>query len=203
MDRTVFMSFEDFVSINSELLDKTGLNLYRAESYEHPYVRISKIDRSAWTDSNLRALSLLIGHPEDENKILGEKHKDVGRAQRIGFVSVTYGGEDNFAIGASHYGADGSDTSRLVNRELKKLLKTYAHKGVWDAAGNLIKNYYWTDSALRSKKNWHYIRHSGYPSTKPGYRPAHEPSASSTASPSILSPLGNKELPEDGDNHRK
>ncbi|PVD44159.1 hypothetical protein C5188_06770 [Serratia liquefaciens] len=32
MDRTVFMRFDDFVLINSELLEKTGLNLYRSDS---------------------------------------------------------------------------------------------------------------------------------------------------------------------------
>ncbi|MCC4104752.1 hypothetical protein [Serratia ureilytica] len=172
MDRTVFMTFDDFSSINTELLKSTGLSLYRSESYEHPYVRVEKIDRSSWADSGLRALSLLIGSPEDESSILGDNQIDVGRQRRVDFVSVRYGGEDEHAIGASHYGADTSRTSKLVNRELNKLLKKYAHKGVVDSAGNYNKNYYWTDAALLSGKNWHHIRHSGYPSTKPGHRPA-------------------------------
>lgn len=155
LDITIFMIFEEFVSINSELLQKTGLSLYRSESYEHKYVRISKIDRAAWTDSGLRTLSLLIGRPEDEERILKHKQIDVGRQLRIGFVNIRYGGDDEYAIGATHYGADGSEVSKRVNRELTKLLKKYAHKGVVDAAGTRIPNYYWTDAAMASGKNWH------------------------------------------------
>ncbi|WP_124578970.1 hypothetical protein [Burkholderia contaminans] len=174
MDRTVFMMFDEFVFVNTELLKNTGLSLYRSESYEHPYVRVSKIDQEAWVDSGKRALSLLIGRAEDEGNILERCQNDVDRQRRACFVSVAYGGEDQYAIGASHYGADTSPTSKLVNRELNKILKKYAHKGVVDVAGNYIKDYYWTDAALNSGKNWHYIRHSGYPSTKPGHRPALE-----------------------------
>lgn len=172
MDRTVFMTFDEFVSINTELLKNSGLSLYRSESYESPYVLVSKVDRAAWVDSGQRALSLLIGRTESENSILEGRQNDVDRERRVGFVNVAYGGDDQYAIGASHYGADASSTSKLVNRELNRLLKKYAHKGVLDAAGNYIKNYYWTDAALNSGKNWHHIRHSGYPSTKSGHRPA-------------------------------
>lgn len=174
MDRTVFMSFDDFVLINSELLEKTGLNLYRSDSYDHPFVRVAELDHSAWVDSGIRALCLLIGKAEDEDQILGDRQFDVKRERRVGFIDIEYGGEDENAIGASHYGADISERSRLVNRELNKLLKKYAHKGVLDPAGNPVENYYWTDAALASGKNWH--RLLGHGIRKPrnvnsGYRP--------------------------------
>ena len=163
------------MSINSELLDTTGLSLYRSESYEHPYVHVRKIDQAAWTDSGMRAMSLLIGRPQDEGRILGERQTDVDRIRRICFVNIKYGGDDEYAIGSSHYGADGSETSKLVNRELNKLLKKYARKGVVDAVENYVPNYYWTGGALACGKNWHLflgrgIRKEG--NKFPGYRPA-------------------------------
>ncbi|QZI69363.1 hypothetical protein K5F93_23825 [Pseudomonas protegens] len=168
------MTFDDFVFINSELLKNTGLSLYRSESYEHPYIRVEDINRSAWEDSGLRALSLLIGRQEDENQIFGDRQFDVKRARRVGFVGVHSVKEDEDAIGATLYLADGSATEKLVNRELNKLLKKYAHKGVVDTNGNIYKGYYWTDAALASGKNWHSrlgtgVRKAG--NKEPGYRP--------------------------------
>jgi len=180
VDRNVFMTFEDFVKINTELLEKTGLMLYRSESYEHPFVCVENVDALAWRDSGLRALALMIGDSKDAARVLGPKQSDVSRDARIGFVTVRYGGDDEYAIGSSWYGADGSDTTKLVNRELNKLLKAYAHKGVLNVEGILTKildNYYWTDAALASGKNWHLflghgVRKEG--NKDPGYRPKPE-----------------------------
>lgn len=166
------MILDEFVHINSELVKRTGLALYRSESYAHPFVQVSGQDRSSWMPNGMRALCLLIGGSESEGQILGCRQSDIKRPNRTGFISIEYGGDDEQAIGASHYGADTSPASKLANRELNKILKRQAHKGVLDAAGNYIKEYYWTDAALNSGKNWHFIRHSGYPSTAPGYRPA-------------------------------
>ncbi|MFD4841669.1 hypothetical protein ACFWP0_29515 [Achromobacter sp. NPDC058515] len=174
MDRIIFMNFDDFISINSALLEKTGLSLYRSDSYDHPFVKVANVDRSTWVDSGMRALCLLIGKSKDEDQILGDRQFDVKRDRRVGFVDVAYGGEDENAIGASHYGADTSETSKLVNSELNKLLKKYAHKGVFDVAGNPVKNYYWTDGALESGKNWHRFLGHGVRKPRnvnPGYRP--------------------------------
>jgi hypothetical protein len=80
------------------------------------------------------------------------------RDARVSFVNVRYGGNDEYAIGSTGYAADVSDTEKLVNRELNKLLRKYAHKGVVDVEGNssrISDNYYWTDAALASGKNWH------------------------------------------------
>lgn len=174
------MTFDDFAKINTELLEKTGLALYRSESYQHPFVRVDKIDASAWKDSGLRALGLLIGDPRDEARILGPKQSDIGRDDRVGFVNVSYGGDDEYGLGATHYGADGSDTMKLVNRELNKLLRKYANKGVINSDGTSTKNwdnYCWTNAALASGKNWHQflgygVRKEG--NKNPGYRPKSE-----------------------------
>ena len=40
MDRYIFMTFDEFVSINTKLLSNTGLDLYRSESYDHPYIKV-------------------------------------------------------------------------------------------------------------------------------------------------------------------
>ncbi|WP_123863715.1 hypothetical protein [Burkholderia plantarii] len=158
MDRTVFMTFDDFVKINAELLERTGLALFRSESYDHPFVRIERINANAWRDSGLRAMALLIGHQSEDARIIGQKQPDVTRASRVGFVNVRFGGEDTHAIGSTWYAADASDTEKLVSRELNKLLRKYAHKGVVGVegdSGRILANYYWTDAALASGKNWH------------------------------------------------
>jgi hypothetical protein len=174
MERGVIMTFDDFVKINTELLEKTGLSLYRSESYQHPFKRVDVINASAWQDSKLGVLDLIIGHIKDESRIAGCPRINVHRQERIGFVSIRYGGDDDFAIGTTLYLADGSDTNKLVNREMNKLLRKYAHKGVIDQPGTVHSNYYWTDAALASGKNWTFIL--GSESTKErnkiqGFRP--------------------------------
>ncbi|WP_123863855.1 hypothetical protein [Burkholderia plantarii] len=175
MDRNVFMTFDDFVKINTELLEMTGLALFRSESYDHPFVHVEQIDVGAWRDSGLRALALLIGNPKDAFSILGSRQFDVKRPARVGFVNVEYGGDDEYAIGATHYGADGSNTTNLVNRELNKLLRKYAHKDViMSGSGTIYSGYYWTDAALASGKNWHLFLGTGVRkegNKDPGYRP--------------------------------
>jgi hypothetical protein len=168
------MTANEFATINTELLSATRLSLYRSESYDHPFRRVEVIDDSAWQESGLRALALLIGDTKDEGRILGPRQFDVKRDARVGFVSVMFGGCDEYAIGATHYGADGSDTMKLVNRELNKLLKKYAHRDVLNVKGQVYKGYYWTDAALESKKNWHLFLDFGVGkenNKNPGYRP--------------------------------
>lgn len=169
MDRKVFMVFDDFVSINTELLERTGLSLYRSDSHEHPFVRIDRPDTSAW-----RAVDLLIGKVEDEGRILHRPSADVSRNEQVGFVRVRYGGDDSHAIGATLYLADGSDTTKLVTRELNKLLKKYAHKDVVNELDTAYSSYYWTDAALASGKNWHLFLGKGIRKERNknrGYRP--------------------------------
>lgn len=175
MDRCIFMTFDDFVLINKKLLLNTGLQLYRSESYDHPYFKVNPQISDSWRDSELRSLSLLAGNPSDEDNILEGKQINVSRAQRVGFVDIQYGGDDADAIGATHYGADKCETTNLLNRELNKILKRYAHKDLVDCEGNEIKGYYWTDAALSSGKNWHRFLSKGekkHMNKNPGYRPA-------------------------------
>lgn len=174
MDRNVFMTFDEFVSINRKLLELTGLALYRSESYQHAFLRVDPSDAASWKDGGLRALALLVGDPKDEDRILGPKQADVKRAARVGFVSIQFGGEDECAFGASHYGADSSVSAKLVDRELNKLLKQFAHRGVVDCDGNPSQHFFWTDSALATGKNWHQFLGVGARkemNSRPGFRP--------------------------------
>jgi hypothetical protein len=175
MDRYIFMTFDDFVLINTKLLSNAKLELYRSESYDHPYIKVDANDPISWRDSELKSLSLLAGNPSNEDNILRGKQIDIPRTQRIGFVDIQYGGDDEDAIGATHYGADKSETANLLNRELNKLLKHFAHKNLVDCKGNEIKGYYWTDAALSTSKNWHRYLSKGtkkHINKNPGYRPA-------------------------------
>ncbi|QTD89423.1 hypothetical protein [Burkholderia anthina] len=78
------------------------------------------------------------------------------------------------------HAADASDTEKLVNRELNKWLRKFAHKGVVNVEGNsgrISDNYYWTDAALASGKNWHLFLGTGVRkegNKDPGYRPKPE-----------------------------
>jgi len=122
-------------------------------------------------------MALLIGHRSDDSRIVGPKQPDVTRALRVAFVNVRFGGEDDHAIGATWYAADTSDTEKWVNRELNKLLRRHSHKGVVNVEGNsgrISANYYWTDAALASGKNWHRYLGTGVrkeANKDPGYRP--------------------------------
>ena len=174
MDRYIFMTFDDFLLINTKLLSNTKLELYRSESYDHPYIKVDANDPTSWGGSALKSLSLLVGNPSDEDKILRDKQINIPRTQRVGFVDIQHGGDDEDAIGATHYGADTSETADLLNRELNKLLKHFAHKNLVDCKGNEIKGYYWTDAALSTGKNWHrYLSkdEKKHINKNPGYRP--------------------------------
>lgn len=169
MDRKVFMIFDDFVTINTELLERTGLSLYRAQHHEHPFVRVERPGAPAW-----RAVDLLIGKIEDEERILRRPSANISRDEQVGFVRVRYGGDDEDAIGATLYLADGSDTTKLVTRELDKLLKKCAHHDVVNELGTVYTGYYWTDAALASGKNWHLFLGKGVRKERNknlGYRP--------------------------------
>ncbi|NML35541.1 hypothetical protein [Paraburkholderia antibiotica] len=169
MDRKVFMVFDDFVTINTELLERTGLSLYRSEHHDDPFVRVERPSVPAW-----RAVDLLMGKIEDEERVRHRPSANISRDEQVGFVRVRYGGDDEDAIGATLYLADGSDTTKLVTRELNKLLKKYAHKDVVNELGTVYTDYYWTDAALASGKNWHLFLGKGVRKERNknlGYRP--------------------------------
>ena len=177
MDINVFMTLNDFILINIKLLEISNLNLYRSESYDHPYIKVDINSPSSWSPGTSKSLSLLAGKHEDEGPILNKKQINISRSQRIGFVDIKYGGEDEHAIGASHYGADTSLTAKIAKKELHKILKKYAHANVKNTNGDIVKNHYWTDSALASGKNWHRFIGSGeykHKNINPGYRPTYD-----------------------------
>jgi hypothetical protein len=168
MDRSVFMTFDDFVKINALLLKQTQLSLFRAEDYVCPFVLVRDIDnQSSWHQPGRQPL--LIGKFHDADRIIGATN--VLRSEKIGFVSIRYGEENKYAIGATRYSADKSDTEKLVSRELDKLLKKYAHKGTIGQFGYRAKTTYWTDAALSSRKHWHEFLRKEEESDFPGQRP--------------------------------
>ncbi|UVL59532.1 hypothetical protein LOY54_15895 [Pseudomonas sp. B21-032] len=164
------MTFDEFIEIVTKLTSSTQLNLYASDDYSKPYTPIE----TTTLPTGHHQTSFLVGPKDKDENILGPEQKNLTRENKVGFVTATFGGEDEFAIGASHFGADSSQTATLINRELRKLLKTLAHKNLIDANGNTVRNHYWTDSALASGKNWHRFLRKGEQkrhNLNLGYRP--------------------------------
>ena len=147
------MTLGDFLEINQILLSKTGLHMYAAYGHEDP---IRKIDLNIFRSKNKTSL-LLVGPESLGRRIEGMLAKDNSRNDKIGFVVIQFGGEDANAIGTTFYLADPSDTSKIVSKELKKILKSHATLGVMDHAAKepiYVHKKFWTPAALASGKNW-------------------------------------------------
>jgi hypothetical protein len=120
----------------------------------------------------------VIGPKELEGQILGKKPIDHLNADKNGFVSCNFGGENDDAIATTFYLASASEAAKLISRELKKILKIRATLGVIDHADSdsaIIYKTYWTPAALNSGKNWKTWLGNGvneYKNKLPGWVPA-------------------------------
>lgn len=173
MDRKVFMTFGDFVSINSELLDVSGAALFMSKNQEDRFSLVKKIEASTFAGIDLHEAVLLFGEAS-KNSIAGAMRSDIDRKGRVGFVEVIYGGEDEYAIGATLYLGESSAFEKKISKAFLKVLDRCGHKDVINGRGELYKGYYWTDNALAGGKNWHLFLGHGIRKEKnkePGYRP--------------------------------
>ncbi|MGR3897431.1 MULTISPECIES: hypothetical protein [Pseudomonas] len=177
MEKTVFISFDEYVVLVNRLKEETGLELYLSEGYDMPFTRIDHISALDYELINLSLeLSVLMGGAKDF-LFTGKPQGKVFREDKIGFVNVTYGRDDDKAIGATIFNGDKSEAEKLIDRVLTKLLKIQAHRGVVSSEGSgggLWDKYYWTDGALASGKNWHLFLGTGVRkirNSSPGYAP--------------------------------
>ncbi|UVL64790.1 hypothetical protein [Pseudomonas sp. B21-031] len=173
MDINIFIKLNELIHLNKELIKSTNLTLYGAYSPEARYQPLSMDNDNSWIAAS--KLDLLLGHKSNDSKIRELQQSEVLREQRINFVTIQFGGEDEFALGASRYSADPSPTSRIVNKELRKLLNKLAHTGVKTCHGDIIENHFWTDGALACGKQWHRFLRTGIyqkKNSEDGYRPA-------------------------------
>ena len=157
MDKIIFLMFEEFVSINSELMANTGFCLYFWQKIEKKFARLDNLNLKDFNESDFSFCDWFFGERKDEGVIALHTKETFRREQRKGFVTVSYEGEDEYAIGATRYSADSSSVEKIVNRELNKLFKKYARKGVIASDGTTYKildNYYLTEKAVSSGKNW-------------------------------------------------
>lgn len=159
MDINIFISLDELIELSKTLSNNTSLTSYGADSSETPYRPLTTSNNDEW--GNAFKIDVLIGPPPDQSNILDLPQRQVLREERRSFITISYGGEDDFALGASRFSADPSPTSRFVNKELRKLLKKYAHSGVKTCNGDIISNHFWTDGALASGKNWHRFLRAG------------------------------------------
>ncbi|MFG0411230.1 hypothetical protein [Pseudomonas sp. FYR_11] len=182
MDITIFMTLREFININKELAIKTGLTIYGANSPESLYEPLSAHKQDAWTEAS--PLGLLIGTPENSEQLHNLPQGKILRDNRQGFVTATFGGEDEFALGGSHFGSDPSPISDKVNKELRKLLKKHSNPGITASNGDILKNHFWTEEALILNKQWHRFLRTGkyqYKNKTPGFKPLLSESKNSNA----------------------
>lgn len=150
MQKEIFMTARDFVTINTTLLKNCDMKIYGAKEKNDLFAEINLEDFPVSRDNFI----LLIGRKSDALKILGKPAIDIRRNEKIGFVSVRFGGEDVHAVGATLYLADTSEAATKVNRELTKILKKNAHKGIIDEeSGDLLERIFWTDAVWDAGKN--------------------------------------------------
>lgn len=177
MEKTVFITFAEYASLVNKLKEESGLDLFMSASNEEPFALIESLSAgSEILINSSRKLRVLIGAKKDFT-FSGKPKIEVCRADIVGFVDVTYGRDDENAIGATVFSGDSSETEKLVGRVLGKLLKKCANKGVVSSeggTGGLWDRYYWTDGALASGKNWHLFLGFGVRkplNASPGYVP--------------------------------
>ncbi|MGS7253643.1 hypothetical protein HG549_15295 [Pseudomonas sp. SK] len=177
MEKTIFITFAEYACLVNKLKEESGLDLFMSVSSEEPFALIESVDASSEVLINSsRKLRILIGAKKDFT-FSDKPKKEVSRADIVGFVDVTYGRDDENAIGATIFNGDSSESEKLVGKVLNKLLKKCANKGVVSSeggTGGLWDRYYWTDGALASGKNWHLFLGFGVRkplNASPGYAP--------------------------------
>lgn len=144
------MTAQDFVKINAMLLTNSNMVMYGAKNRNE---RIAEICFEKFPVSHDNYI-VLIGRKDDLHKIVGKMAIDIRRNDKIGFVSVRFGGEDVGAIGTTLYLGDTSEPEKIVSRELSKILKKHAHKGIIDEESNTVnEKIYWTDAVWAAGKN--------------------------------------------------
>jgi hypothetical protein len=93
--------------------------------------------------------NFLIERSEDDLQFSGLPQSEVLREQRKNFVTMAYGGEDQFALGISRYSADASKVSSLIGKNLRSLLKKHSHANLKTVCGNIVRNHFWAEGALK------------------------------------------------------
>ena len=88
MQREVLMTVQDFVQINALLLRSANLKLYGAFGRND---LVQEIDIQKFNVSYFAYL-MLIGKEEDSHKIVGKPAIENTRQDKIGFVSLQFGG---------------------------------------------------------------------------------------------------------------
>ncbi|AZL69781.1 MULTISPECIES: hypothetical protein [Pseudomonas] len=158
MEKTIFITFAEYASLVNKLKEESGLDLFMSASSEEPFALIESLGAGSESLINSsRKPRILIGAKKDFT-FSDKPRAEVGRADIVGFVDVTYGRDDENAIGATIFKGDSSENEKMVGKALSKLLRKCANKGVVSSeggVGGLWDNYYWTEGALASGKNWH------------------------------------------------
>ncbi|MDZ4016954.1 hypothetical protein PssiTeo3_02440 [Pseudomonas sichuanensis] len=177
MEKNVFMSFDEYLVLLEQLKNESGYDVFMSTNYSESFTlieEISSITKKHFEDSI--QMMVLIGDKKDFG-FAGVRQGAVNRQDKVGFVRVVYGGEDEHAIGASVLAGDRSEAEQKISRITNKLLKKIAHKGVMSSAGDgkhVNDRYHWTDGALSSGKNWHLFFNTGVRkplNASPGYVP--------------------------------
>lgn len=177
MEKNVFMNFDEYLVLLEQLKNESGYDVFVSSNYSEPFTLIediSSIIKKNFEDSI--QMMVLVGDKKDFG-FAGVRQGEVSRQDKVGFVRVVYGGEDEHAIGASVVAGDKSEAEQRISRITTKLLKKIAHKGVVSSAGDGVHvndRCYWTDGALRSGKNWHLFFNTGIRKSRnanPGCRP--------------------------------
>lgn len=112
MDKVIFLTFGEFVRINSELMENAGFSLYFWHGKDKKFARLDNINLKRFNENDFSLCDWFIGERKDEEKIVLHTRETFRREQRKGFVTVSYGGEDQYAIGATRYSAESSNVEK-------------------------------------------------------------------------------------------
>ncbi|MFF3701674.1 MULTISPECIES: hypothetical protein [Pseudomonas] len=177
MEKTVFMDFQEYIGVVNELRDETGFGVYISYRMNEPFLLVK--DRGFVRLDSFEIfpqMKIIMGSDRDFS-FKGKAQIEVDRKDKVGFVRACYGGEDEYAIGATIFSGDKSESEKVIDRVLTRILKKIARKGVKDSGGNVsyvTDRYYWTEGAFVSGKNWHLFLGRGVDRPKnscPGYFP--------------------------------
>lgn len=177
MEKTVFMVFEEYIEVVNELRDETGFNIFVSYRMDEPFECCEKRVFISHESFGLYPQMKVIMGAKSDFVFKDQPQINVTRKDKVGFVRIGYGGDDERAIGATIFSGDKSENEKIIDRVLTKILKRVAIKGVRGAEGGvsyITDRYYWTKGALSSGKNWHLFLGQGVSKAKnstPGYVP--------------------------------
>lgn len=163
MELHVFMTCDEFVSFLNVAVEEAECSVFVAESRDARYETLDTLN----VERLLASRNIELGFVSGSDGLTSKAVKDIYREDRVGFVSVHPGckAKSPDVLVETTFVADSSENAKAIFKVLRKVASRMFSKGVRavnEKSGDvtLLKSFYWTPEAAKSKKIWRQVESS-------------------------------------------